>query len=151
MVDPVTFLLHLPEVAYNFTARKPRRANERQLHYFASTDMMVAHTLARHFFWAQNILWKDELRGRDVTVSLGGRDLIVNTETVGRYLAGVDLKSEDGSWKERGLQGHGLETVWWPTCDHAQVFERRDGRAKLADVLRKYVEQQAEEDGDEWP
>ncbi|KAF1969972.1 hypothetical protein BU23DRAFT_571041 [Bimuria novae-zelandiae CBS 107.79] len=150
-VDPVTFLLHLPDVAYNFTARKPRRANEHQLHYFASTDMMVAHSLGRNFFWPQNILWKDELRGRDVTVSLGARDLIVDTETVGKYLAGVDLKSEDGSWKEKELTGHGLETLWWATCDHAQVFERRDGRAKLADALRRYVEQSGHDDDEEWP
>lgn len=146
LVDPVTFLLHLPDVAYNFTARKPRRANEYQLHYFASTDMMVAHTLARGFFWPQNILWKEELRGRDVTVSLAGRDLIVDTETVGKYLAGVDLKSEDRKWKETNLKGHGLETVWWSTCDHAQVFERREGRAKLADVLRRYVDKKGEDD-----
>lgn len=150
-VDPVTFLLHLPDVAYNFTARKPRRANEHQLYYFASSDMMVSHTLARHFFWPQNILWKDELRGRDVTVSLGGRDLIVDTETVGRYLAGVDLKSEDGSWKERETQGENIETIWWPTCDHAQVFERKEGRAKLASVLRKYVEKKGDDDDDELP
>lgn len=151
LVDPVTFLLHLPDVAYNFTARKPRRANEHQLYYFASTDMMVSHTLARHFFWAQNILWKEELRGRDVTVSLGGRDLIVQTETVGKYLAGVDLKSEDGSWKDKETRGEGLETIWWPTCDHAQVFERKDGRAKLASVLRRYIVKTGDEDEEEWP
>ncbi|KAL5433986.1 hypothetical protein PMIN06_007594 [Paraphaeosphaeria minitans] len=150
-VDPVTFLLHLPDVAYNFTARKPRRANEHQLYYFASADMMVSHTLARHFFWVQNILWKDELRGRDVTVSLGGRDLIVDSETVGRYLAGVDLKSEDATWKERETRGEGLETIWWPTCDHAQVFERKEGRTKLASVLRRYAEKKGDEDEDELP
>jgi len=27
-VDPVSFLLHIPNVAYNFTVRKPRQANE---------------------------------------------------------------------------------------------------------------------------
>ncbi|KAL6709900.1 hypothetical protein ACN47E_000685 [Coniothyrium glycines] len=138
-VDPVTFLLHLPDVAYNFTARRPRGANERQLYYFASTDMMVSYTLARYFFWAQNILWTDDLRGRDVTVSLGGRDLIVNTETVGKYLNGVDLKAENGRWKDVKWTGHGLETIWWPTADHAQVFERRDHRSKLVDVLREYA------------
>ncbi|KAJ4299006.1 hypothetical protein N0V90_004250 [Kalmusia sp. IMI 367209] len=147
-VDPVTFLLHLPDVAYNFTARAPKRANEHQLYYFASTDMMVAHTLARHFFWAQNILWKDELKGRDVTVSLGGRDLIVDTEMVGRYLAGLDLKSDDGAWKKKEWSGIGIETVWWPTCDHAQVFERKEGRARLGDVLRRYAGKKPEEDED---
>jgi hypothetical protein len=79
------------------------------------------------------------LRGRDVTVSLGGRDLIVDTEAIGKYISGTDLKSEDRSWKDEEWKGHGLETLWWPTVDHAQVFERREGRAKLAQVLRQYV------------
>jgi pimeloyl-ACP methyl ester carboxylesterase len=144
-VDPVTFLLHLPDVAYNFTARTPRGANEHQLYYFASRDMMVSQTLARHFFWAHNLLWKEDLRGRDVTVSLGGRDLIVDTETVGKYLNGRDLKSESREWMQREWTGRGLETVWWPTVDHAQVFERGEGRAKLASVLREYCKRDGEE------
>jgi pimeloyl-ACP methyl ester carboxylesterase len=87
LIDPVTILLHLPEVAYNFTRRKPKRANEYQLQYFASMDMGVSHTLGRHFFWNENVLWKKDMGDRRVTVSLGGRDLIVNTEAVGRYLS----------------------------------------------------------------
>ncbi|KAF1850070.1 uncharacterized protein K460DRAFT_270142 [Cucurbitaria berberidis CBS 394.84] len=146
LIDPVTFLLHLPDVAYNFTARRPKGANEHQLYWFASMDMMVAHTLGRHFFWAQNILWKEDLRGRDVTVSLGGRDLIVDSETVGKYLNGVDLKSEDRNWKDSEWKGKGIETLWWPTVDHAQVFERRDGRAKLTQILREYVKRKVEEE-----
>lgn len=150
-VDPVTFLLHLPDVAYNFTARRPRHANEHQLWYFASTDMMVAHTLARNFFWAQNILWKEDLRGRDVTVSLGGRDLIVDTNAVGKYISGVDLKSEDRTWKDAEWRGTGLETLWWTTADHAQVFERKDGRMKLTQVLREYVKRKDAVEDDDWP
>lgn len=148
LIDPVTFLLHLPDVAYNFTARKPRRANEYQLHYFACTDMMVAHALARHFFWAQNILWKEDLRGRDVTVSLGGRDQILDADTVGKYIAGIDMKSEDSSWKDRDWTGQGLETLWFPTCDHAQVFEGAEGRRKLGNALRRYVEESNQGDDD---
>jgi pimeloyl-ACP methyl ester carboxylesterase len=87
LVDPVSILLHLPDVAYNFTRRKPRRANEHQLYYFASMDMCVSHTLSRHFFWSENILWKEDLDGRNVTVSLSGNDLIVDTESVGRYMS----------------------------------------------------------------
>lgn len=145
-VDPVTFLLHLPDVAYNFTARKPRYANELQLYYFASTDMMVSQTLARHFFWAQNILWKDELNGRRVTVSLSGKDLIVDTETIGKYLNGVDLKSGERRWKDAEWTGNDLETLWWPTADHAQVFERKEGKTMLVKVLREYVKRVKEED-----
>lgn len=87
LIDPVSILLHLPDVAYNFTRRQPRRANEHQLYYFASMDMGVSHTLSRHFFWNENILWKKDFSNRKVTVSLGGRDLIVDTESVGKYLA----------------------------------------------------------------
>jgi pimeloyl-ACP methyl ester carboxylesterase len=87
LIDPVSILLHLPDVAYNFTRRRPERANEHQLYYFASMDMGVSHTLARRFFWNENVLWKRDLGGRKVTVSLGGRDLIVNTEAVARYLS----------------------------------------------------------------
>ena len=32
LIDPVSILLHLPDVAYNFTCRKPQRANEHQLY-----------------------------------------------------------------------------------------------------------------------
>lgn len=32
LIDPVSILLHLPDVAYNFTVRRPIRANEHQLY-----------------------------------------------------------------------------------------------------------------------
>lgn len=89
LIDPVSILLHLPDVAYNFTRRVPYHANEHQLYYFASMDMGVSHTLARNFFWIENVLWKKDLVGMNVTVSLSGRDLIVRTDAVGRYLTSI--------------------------------------------------------------
>lgn len=91
LIDPVSILLHLPHVAYNFTKRKPKMANEHQLHYFASMDMGVSHALARHFFWAENVLWKKDMEGRNLTVSLAGKDLIVDTKAVRQYLTSGDL------------------------------------------------------------
>jgi pimeloyl-ACP methyl ester carboxylesterase len=118
LVDPVCILLHLPNVAYNFTRRKPSRANEYLLWYFASMDPGVAHCLGRHFFWKDNIAWKEDLieiaekpsgsgningsaqfgtpRSRKVTVCLAERDLIVDTPTVLQYL----LNDED--WVSAG-------------------------------------------------
>lgn len=87
LVDPVSILLHLPDVAYNFTRRKPKRANEYQLWYFACKDLGVSHTLARHFFWSESILWKEDIGDRNLTVSLSGRDQVVDTESVGGYMA----------------------------------------------------------------
>ena len=47
LIDPVSILLHLPDVAYNFTARIPVRANEHQLH----CELISAgcHSSADHF------------------------------------------------------------------------------------------------------
>ncbi|KAJ2999360.1 hypothetical protein NUW58_g26 [Xylaria curta] len=113
LVDPVCILLHLPDVAYNFTRRKPRQANEYLLWYFASMDPGVAHSLGRHFFWKDNIAWKEDLvrivekplgngvmsgtarpkrlSVRRVVVCLAERDLIVDTPAVLQYL----LNDED--------------------------------------------------------
>ncbi|TLS30122.1 hypothetical protein PpBr36_03275 [Pyricularia pennisetigena] len=64
LIDPVSLLLHLPDVAYNFTRRIPRRANEVQLWFAASMDPGTALVLGRHFFWQQNIVWKEQLLQR---------------------------------------------------------------------------------------
>ena len=87
LIDPISILLHLPDVAYNFTRRRPKRANEHQLYYFASMDMGVSHSLSRCFFWSENVLWKHEIGDRAVTVSLAEQDLIVDTKAVRSYLS----------------------------------------------------------------
>jgi len=101
--------------------------------------MGVAHTLSRHFFWNENILWKEDILDRDVTVALGGRDLIVDTEAVGRYLVGAnDGNWEDGSWKEDTWIGEGLDVLWFKQCDHAQAFEQEKTRQRLVNVIKGY-------------
>ncbi|KAI2673850.1 transcriptional regulator family: Fungal Specific TF [Penicillium roqueforti] len=150
-IDPVSFLLHLPDVAYNFIARQPARANEYQLWYFGSQDIGVAHTLARRFSWVDNIIWKEELgvkvekdqKGRNVTVVLSGKDLIVDTETVGQYLMGssevwtVDKEAAQ-AWKIRPWIGCGLETLWFEDLDHAQVFDSETTRRPVIKAISVY-------------
>lgn len=147
LIDPVCFLLHNPDVAYNFTARQPTHANEWQLWYFASQDPGVAHTLGRRFFWSENVLWLEDLRlmmesGLKVAVSLAGRDLIVHTEAVGKYLVGGSPHEVEKLWREKEwTDGNGLEVLWNEDRDHAQVFDGRDGgllRKRLVKVVRRY-------------
>lgn len=139
LIDPVSFLLHLPDVAYNFTCRQPYEANEHQLYYFASMDMGVAHTLARRFFWSENILWKEDIHGRRLTVTLSGKDLIVNTQAVGRYLTdSKDDDKHDAEWQARPWTGEGLDVLWFPTKDHAQVFDNPRDYRRLIQVTRTY-------------
>ncbi|KHN95450.1 uncharacterized protein MAM_06727 [Metarhizium album ARSEF 1941] len=158
LIDPVTILLHLPNIAYNFTRRTPKRANEWQLWYFASTDLGVALCLGRHFFWRENITWMEDLvldstqqtaqdhckGAQRVAVCLSGRDLIVDTAAVTRYLSsspqimGVPEGSEatKGSSSSGGCAVDGVRVVVFPHLDHAQVFDRRREREKVVELIR---------------
>ncbi|WPH05096.1 Hypothetical protein R9X50_00799700 [Acrodontium crateriforme] len=163
-IDPVTVLLHMPDVAFNFTRRKPKYANEWQLFYFGSLDPNVAYTLGRHFHWKQNLLWREQIlalvdAGVRVTVSLASRDLIVDTQAVGTYLTqhripdpvvkrdktgheSMTLETERNGhadeWKFRAWQGQGLEVLWYEGLDHAQVFDTPGSRARLLNVVVGY-------------
>ncbi|OTB02966.1 hypothetical protein M426DRAFT_61308 [Hypoxylon sp. CI-4A] len=148
LIDPVTILLHLPDVAFNFTRRKPKKANEWQLWYFASMDPGVAHSLGRHFFWKDNIVWKEELVGvtrvspRRVAVCLAERDLIVDTQMVAQYL-GADgdewINSDPAGGTGTGyLTRDGIELLWFKGLDHAQVFDTKENQDRLCSVIRRH-------------
>lgn len=94
--------------------------------------MGVAHTLSRCFFWNENILWKEDLTDRKVTVVLCGRDLIVDTKTVRAYLAG------EGKWEDTLRTSNNLDVLWFEGIDHAQVFDKMVDRKRLISVLRRY-------------
>ena len=98
--------------------------------------------------------------GRRLTVSLGGKDLIVNTEVVGRYLANsstnrkggscvgagrenkdcISLCSTEDAWKQRKWEGNGLDVLWFGQLDHGQVFAVKRARTELVKVVRGYCE-----------
>lgn len=100
--------------------------------------MGIAHTLFRRFFWADNILWKEDLKGHDVTVVLAGQDLIVNTKAVAGYLIGEEdldkLMTEEGrEWKS----DDGLHLIWFQKLDHAQVFGGNETKQVLIDTTHR--------------
>nr|OQO26885.1 hypothetical protein B0A51_12174 [Rachicladosporium sp. CCFEE 5018] len=166
LVDPVTLLLHMPDVAYNFTVRTPKSASEWGLWYFGSKDPGVAYTLGRHFFWSDNVLWREQIlmlmKQNDMrfTASLAGRDLIVDTYAVGAYLAGgkksdpVLVRGANGAkhmerkvdqadsareeWTVWKRKGEGLEVMWWEELDHGEVFDTKERRVNLVEVLVAY-------------
>ncbi|KAH0827380.1 hypothetical protein J3R83DRAFT_4033 [Lanmaoa asiatica] len=131
-VDPIPFLLHLPDVAYNFVYRSPRSANEWLLWYFASRDPDVSRTLLRHFFWAENILWKEDLHDKVVAVALSGQDQVVNAEAVRKYLTGEDEGT--AYWREGRL-----EVLCYPELDHSMIFHTKKRWGRLIDVLDRFI------------
>ncbi|KAG5929777.1 hypothetical protein E4U42_004590 [Claviceps africana] len=163
LIDPVTILLHLPDVAYNFTRRPPKRANEWQLWYFASTDLGVAYSLGRHFFWRDNILWREDLFAkppanelqadertpwtrRKVAVSLSGRDLIVDTASVATYLTSKPrFIMTDGAMGEIGepekegkVSLDEVDVLIFPNLDHAQSFDWKYARDRIVQLIHAY-------------
>ena len=143
-IDPVTFLLHLPDMTYNFTRRPPQSASEHQLYYFASTDMGAAHTLARRFSWMDNILWKDDLKGRRWTIFLSELDIIVAADAIGRYLTrpdGVKALEDDrqaSEWRTTEWTGGELDVIWLKGLNHAEVFDTKRDRKMVIDIAMNY-------------
>ncbi|KAL1743415.1 hypothetical protein HDZ31DRAFT_83410 [Schizophyllum fasciatum] len=153
LIDPIPFLLHLPDVAHNFHYRTPRpgRANEWQLWYFAGRDPDVARTIGRAFFWAQNVLWEedvrafcrgegegDERRKRSLTVVLSGEDQIVNAEAVRRYLTKED-RARSRYMRQGGAEEGDLEVLFYRGLDHAMVFDTPGRRKPLVDSVSRYA------------
>ncbi|KAI1616922.1 hypothetical protein EDD36DRAFT_484606 [Exophiala viscosa] len=155
LVDPVSILLHQPDVAYNFIVRRPKLANEWLLWYFGSKDMGVAHTLSRTFFWSENILWKNDLRNHHATVFLAGKDSIINAPLVYEYLQATgggegnktkrvsfhsdDIPADYDSEKAVPEKDHSgddrLNVVWCPNLDHGQIFDLPPWRKQLVEEI----------------
>ncbi|KAK2611826.1 hypothetical protein N8I77_005149 [Diaporthe amygdali] len=69
LCDPVALLLHLPDVAFNFTRRtpgrsrrgRPGRANEWEITWASATEAGTAYSLARRFCWRECALWREDI------------------------------------------------------------------------------------------
>jgi hypothetical protein len=103
--------------------------------------MGVSHTLFRRFSWSENILWKEDIRNRRVTVVLSGKDLIVDTKAVRAYLTeGGVAGREHEDWKEGACKESEPHVLWFPELDHGQVFDKKSTRAQLVDMTRSYCD-----------
>jgi hypothetical protein len=162
LIDPIPFLLHHPAIAHNFVYRQPRRANQWQLWYFASRDPDIARALSRHFFWFENILFREDViraapvadedenqrnnpSPPPVAVSLSGCDQIVDTRAVHAYLTSGVVKDApevvpSGRWAKDGLEVH-----YFPELDHATVFDTRKNRSPLLEILSRFVRVEGDE------
>ena len=74
-----------------------------------------------------------------MTVSLAGKDLIVDTEAVGNYLArNGDSRITSAAWKQQEWKGIGLYILLFEDLDHAQVFDSKANCEILAGVIKAY-------------
>jgi hypothetical protein len=74
-----------------------------------------------------------------VVVSLAGRDGIINAKVIAAYLAGADdWIQETGSWEDGVRKGDGLDVLWFQDLHHGQVFNQKNTRERLVDVVRRF-------------
>jgi pimeloyl-ACP methyl ester carboxylesterase len=141
LVDPVTLSIHFAEIPYNFIYRKPRTASE-LLFTFTATDIGVCPAIMRLFDWTQNVLWLDMLGETSVTVFLAGKDAIIDTAKLRRYLerngfrsechqkiksdSGVDVSNTVSERKDRKPA-----IVFHECYNHGELFLRSRGREDL--------------------
>ncbi|KXH42254.1 hypothetical protein CSIM01_09006 [Colletotrichum simmondsii] len=144
LIDPVSLLLHLPAVAYNFTRRTPKWGNEWEI-WFVATDPMVAHTLARRFRWQDFILWTPQLQGKRTTVVLGGEDCVTDPDAVASYVYFGDLnytrhdKPEWATTPQRWSGKGELELMYLAGMDHGQAFLSIKHMPQIGNVVIAYT------------
>lgn len=150
LIDPVCFLLHLPDVAFNFLHRKPVTANHWLYWYFVSNEPGIAWFLGRGFFWFENILWIEEIpKTCEMTVFLSENDMIVDVPSVFKYLTHETIpfnttdKLQSGDKVVRSNKNvAALKTVLWsgPDMDHAMYLLMPGPSADVVDAVREAVE-----------
>jgi len=113
-LDPICFLLHLPNVCYAFayqTAWWHAPSVLRQ--YAGASELGLANTIHRHFCWHENALYLEEIpaklldEGR-VRVVMGSEDSLVPAEKIQEYLT-----QWDESRRVRTMLVRGFDHVEW--------------------------------------
>ena len=76
-------------------------------------------------------MWKEDLDGgREVAVVLSGDDQIIDAKAVRKYLTG----EESLAWERDGL-----EVLWYPGLDHAMVWDTRERRKPMLEIVRRFT------------
>jgi len=76
-------------------------------------------------------MWKEDLDGgRGVAVVLSEEDQIVDAKAVRKYLTG----EESLSWERDRL-----EVLWYPGLDHAMVWDTRERRKPILEIVRRFT------------
>ena len=76
-------------------------------------------------------MWKEDLDGeRRVAVILSEEDQIVDAKAVRKYLTG----EESLKWEKDGL-----EVMWYPGLDHATVWDTKERREPMLEIVRRFT------------
>jgi pimeloyl-ACP methyl ester carboxylesterase len=145
LCDPVSILVHLPDVAYNITRRKPMDAPQLQIAWGAALDPMVAHTVSRTLHWPEVILFRENLIGKRTTAIVASRDCVLNPDAVSSYVyyGDVNYTSDDirelrntpGQWTGQAE----IELMYLYNRDHGQSLLIPAEAKKITNCVLSYA------------
>jgi len=150
LLDPVSLLLGLPDVAYSFLYRKPTKLMESIIYYVAASELTIAHVLRRHFWWYKNILWLEDLAPHiHIVVGLAGGDEVANATSVREYVLQMKKKRDgerqaaselDANFEEKEDKpdvelGH-VEVLFWDGYSHGQCTACKTAIHEVHQVIK---------------
>ncbi|KAJ4418336.1 hypothetical protein N0V82_005617 [Gnomoniopsis sp. IMI 355080] len=149
LLDPLSLLLHLPDVAYSLTRRKPRSASQWAIWWGLSRDPSAASVLARALGaqWRDMALSREQLMERRTTVVLGSEDDIVHTKAVASCICYWDVNCYDcGEQREEEFKmsvkrwtGMGeLELIYLDGVGHGEVVLTQSNRPTVQQIVHMY-------------
>mmetsp|Transcript_24996 Transcript_24996/g.29528 ORF Transcript_24996/g.29528 Transcript_24996/m.29528 type:complete len:550 (-) Transcript_24996:366-2015(-) len=86
LLDPMCLLLALPDVTYNFLYRKPQTIMQKLINLGGASEMGVNHTLRRHFWWFNSVLFAHEIADIPTVVHIASNDSIAPSSHIRDYL-----------------------------------------------------------------
>ena len=72
---------------------------------------------------------------------MSGADQIVDAEEVAKYLTGEEEIIGDGEISRR-WEKESLEVLFYPDLDHAMVFDTKERRKPVLDIVHRFVQLQ---------
>jgi len=115
-IDPITFLLSYHDICHNFLYGGHTSIPHKLIYYLASSELGIASTLQRGFWWESNNIFCEELPDVPIHACLSGRDSIVPSALVKGYLKGCTTCG-DGTPRK-----HPINVIWHPDMHHAQIL-----------------------------
>ena len=150
LVDPVSLLLGLPNVAYSFLYREPTTLMEWVIYLGAAREVTVAHALRRHFWWYNNALWLEDIPAHiGVVVGVSGNDEIINAAAVYEYCNNCrqhritqsrsSLLSPTTTTTQRSSKTPvaKIETVLWDNYSHAQILLPTETQKQFVELVHR--------------
>jgi pimeloyl-ACP methyl ester carboxylesterase len=135
LIDPVSLLLSLPDVAYSFLYRCPNTMVEWIIYLGASTEVTVSYALRRNFYWYRSLLWLEEIPSHiGIVVGVAECDEITHPKAVIEYVKNFKNKRD-----ELATLTHGpISIIEWKSFSHGQILLDSACQSQLVDVIRSH-------------